>query len=466
MTNLDSVDKFQAFADKMRAEAMPDIAIANFRDHYRQLLQGHTGFILEADIQPVHDLPGADELGHEHKMTGEKALPHSVLIKLNGGLGTSMGLEKAKSLIRVKDQYCFLDVIALHAIHSGVPLVLMNSFNTRADSLEVLEKYSSLNEAHIGLDFVQHKVPKINQHDLAPAVCDTQRQLEWCPPGHGDIYAALASSDMLATLLDADYRYALVSNADNLGAVLDSRLLGFMVQQGLPFLMEVTDRTEADKKGGHLARLADGRLVLRESAQCVEEDRDAFENITRHRYFNTNNLWIDLQLLQDTLNKNNNVLGLPLIRNAKMLDPRDSASCPVYQLESAMGSAISVFDGAQAIRVPRSRFAPVKTTADLLLVRSDVYELGENYALASRLEQGDLPLIHLDQDFYRFIDAFESRFPCGAPSLLAARELSIEGDISFAENISVRGRVKLINTSNSPVSLPANTEIGKDIIWD
>ena len=466
MTNDNTKDQLQAVAEKMRIEGMPDIAIVNFINHYQQLLENNTGYIPEASIQAIDKLPDADDLNQQHAKTGKQVLPNTVLLKLNGGLGTSMGLEKAKSLIRIKQDYSFLDIIARHAIHSRVHLLLMNSFNTREDSHSVLQNYPTLNNAKLALDFIQHKVPKINQQDLAPACSDVNKQLEWCPPGHGDIYIALVSSGMLAALLKADYRYALVSNADNLGAVLDTQLLGFMVEEQIPFLMEVTDRTEADKKGGHLTRLLDGRLMLRESAQCMDEDRKEFEDISKHRYFNTNNLWIDLQKLQDTLDKNNNVLSLPMIRNAKTLDPRDANSCPVYQLESAMGSAISVFDGAQAIRVPRSRFAPVKTTNDLLLVRSDVYELKDNYTLSSRRAYSDMPLINLDNDFYKLIEGFEVRFPCGPPSLLECESLDIKGDVVFGENISIKGKVSLQNRSGKQVGIPSDTSVDKDMNWN
>ncbi|MFT5351145.1 MAG: UTP--glucose-1-phosphate uridylyltransferase, partial [Gammaproteobacteria bacterium] len=231
------------------------------------------------------------------------------------------------------------------------------------------------------------------------------------------------------------------------------------------FLMEVTDRTEADKKGGHLARTQDDRLILREAAQCTDEDRNEFEDIAKHRYFNTNNLWIDLQKLHNTLEENSNILNLPLIRNSKTIDPKDLHSDPVYQLETAMGSAISVFKGAQAIRVPRTRFAPVKTTNDLLLVRSDVFHLSENYTLSSKLALSDMPLITLDNNFYQMIEAFESRFPHGPLSLIDCQSLEVEGDIIFGKNITIKGKVRLQNNSGKQIRIPSGTSIDKDINW-
>ena len=378
---------FQPFADRMRAEHLPDIVIRTFRHYYEQLAQGETGLIPERDIRPVESLPDLEQLPESLTGAGRAAFSKVVLLKLNGGLGTGMGLAKAKSLLTVRDGLSFLDIIARQAMHAHVPLVLMDSFATREDSLAALVQHPQLHGA-IPLDFLQHKAPKVLQDGLRPAEWPAKPELEWCPPGHGDIYTALVTSGMLDTLLEHGYEVAFVSNADNLGAVLDPQVLGYFVEHRLPFLMEVADRTAADRKGGHLAqRLSDGRLVLRESAQCPDADMDAFQDIERHRYFNTNNLWIHLPSLRECLAEQDGVMGLPMIRNNKTLDPRDPSSPKVYQLETAMGAAIAAFERAGALRVPRSRFAPVKTCDDLLGVRSDAYVLTEDWHVVPNPER-------------------------------------------------------------------------------
>jgi UTP--glucose-1-phosphate uridylyltransferase len=465
MTKQNFNPQFLAFAEKMRSAEMPDIAIANFRNNYQKLLAGENGFVSESSIRAVDELSDSENLNQEHLQLGEKALASTVLIKLNGGLGTSMGLNKAKSLIRVKQNFTFLDIIIRHALQSKVHLVLMNSFSTQKDCRKVLQTYPSLLDTNPGLDFVQHKVPKIRQDDFAP-ISSNNEQLDWCPPGHGDIYISLYSSGMLDNLLKANYRYAFISNSDNLGATLDSSLLGFMVKKKLPFLMEVTDRTEADKKGGHLARSLNGRLILRESAQCLDQDRDNFEDISKYRYFNTNNLWIDLQTLQNTLVEQKYILDLPFICNKKTVDPRNNESEPVFQLESAMGAAIGVLDGAQAIRVPRSRFAPVKTTNDLLLVQSDVYHLTDRHTLSSKVGLNKMPMINLDRKYFGMIDDFEMRFPSQIPSLLACKKLDVIGDIIFGDNISIEGHVRLKNERNEQLRIPDNSFINEDMSWE
>lgn len=434
----------------MRAEGLPDVVIETFRQYYEQLVRGETGLIPEAALRPVDALPDAEQLPEEDATRGREALSASVVIKLNGGLGTSMGLDRAKSLLRVRDDLTFLDVIAMQARHAGARLLLMDSFATRDDSLAALQRHSWL-AARARLDFLQHRVPRVRKADLLPATCPQHPSLEWCPPGHGDIYTALLTSGTLDELLADGVRYAFVSNADNLGAVLDERLLGHFAGSGNPFMMEVADRTEADRKGGHLARRGDGRLLLREAAQCAPDDQDAFKNVRRHRYFNTNNLWLDLQALRRILTERKGVLGLPMIRNEKTLDPRDPTSAAVYQLETAMGAAIEVFDGAAAIRVPRTRFAPVKTTDDLLAVRSDAYVLTPDYRLVLDASRAEPPVVRLDPRYYKLVDALDAHFPEGPPSLRACRGLKVSGEWIFGKGVVVEGDVSLACESVSRV---------------
>lgn len=440
-------ERFAPFADKMAAEGLPEIVIRTFAHSYAQLVNGETGLISESEIQPVTSLPDAETLSEATDLKGRQVLPQTVLLKLNGGLGTGMGLDKAKSLLTVKEGLTFLDIIAQQTIKAEIPLVLMNSFSTRDDSLQALKAYPEL-KGNIPLDFLQHKVPKIRQGDFSPACCSENPELEWNPPGHGDIYTAFMTSGLLETLLSEGYRYAFVSNADNLGAVIDTSILGYFAESEAPFLMEVADRTEADRKGGHLARYPDGQLLLRESAQCPAEDEEYFQDISRHRYFNTNSLWLNLELLQAVLEEKQGVLGLPPIYNRKTVDPRDSESTAVIQIETAMGSAISVMAGAAAIRVPRSRFAPVKTTDDLLAVRSDVYLLNDEYCVVPNPERTTgPPVVRLDGRYFKLIDDFEVRFPEGAPSLLACSRFSVEGDVRFGKDVVCNGEVRVINES-------------------
>jgi len=453
-----SDDQFSPFVARMRAEGLPQIFIDSFAYYYNHLVSGQTGMIPEADIVPVISLPDMEAFPARLRGIGKKALEKTAVIKLNGGLGTSMGLEKAKSLLPVKDGLSFLDIIARQAMANDVLLILMNSFVTDADSLAALEPYDGL-KGRLKQSFLQHKELKIVASDFTPATWPLNPSLEWCPPGHGDIYIAMVTSGTLTTLLEEGYRYAFVSNADNLGAVLDSVLLGYFVENDLPFMMEAADRTEMDKKGGHLAqRSIDKGLILRESAQCPSEDSSYFQDIELHKYFNTNNLWVNLESLDEVMQSRDNKLGLPMITNRKTVDPRDKTSTPVYQLETAMGSAISVFEGAQAVRVPRKRFAPVKKTSDLLAVRSDIYRLSPEYHVVPNSQRKLGPVfIELDERYYKFVSDLDQRFPDGPPSLLACEKLSIIGDFIFEAGVVCMGTVTLVNNSDQQVKIAAGS---------
>ena len=438
------MDGLSASVEKMRREGLPDAAIDTFRHYYTQLAEGATGMLPESEIEPVDDVQDLDALPD-----ADAALDQAVVIKLNGGLGTSMGMTRAKSLIEAKDGLCFLDVIARQVVElrrrSGarLPLVLMNSFSTQADTLAALERHPEV-ASDLPPDFVQHKEPKLLVDGLTPVEWPDDPAQEWCPPGHGDLYTALLTSGMLDALLDRGYRYAFVSNSDNLGAVLDPRILGWVARERIPFAMEVTDRTEADRKGGHIARRPGGGYLLRETAQTPDEDLGALQDITRHRYVNTNNLWVDLPALGDVMRERDGVLGLPLIVNRKTVDPADGSTPAVYQLETAMGAAIGEFDGARPVRVPRRRFSPVKTTEDLLALRSDAYVLTEDVRVELAPERGGTPpVIDLDDDYYKLLRDFDARFPNGAPSLLACERIAITGDVSFGRDVTVRGAVTL-----------------------
>jgi UTP--glucose-1-phosphate uridylyltransferase len=446
----------EASTEKMRREGVGDAAIQSFADAYERLQGGETGVLPEDEIEPVDEVPDADELPDRD---ATDVLDRAVVIKLNGGLGTSMGMTGPKSLVEVKDGLTFLDIIVRQVLGlrertgARLPLVLMNSFSTRDASLEALERHDGI-RADVPLDFVQNKVPKLLADGLEPAEWPDDPSLEWAPPGHGDLYAALVTSGMLDELLGHGYRYAFVSNADNLGAVLDPRILAWVAGEEIPFAMEVADRTEADRKGGHVARRRDGGgLVLREIAQTPDEDVDAFQDVSRHRYFNTNTLWVDLEALRALLDERDGVLGLPMIVNRKTVDPTDKGSPEAIQLETAMGAAIDVFDGAQALRVPRTRFAPVKTTNDLLALRSDAYALTGDARVQPAEGRDGPPLVDLDDEHYKLLPDFEARFPAGAPSLVACERLAVEGDVRFGAGVVVRGSVSIEHTGEGQLRI-------------
>jgi UTP--glucose-1-phosphate uridylyltransferase len=439
-------DYAAAVLAKAEAGGVSGAELAALRRRLRQLGERQAGLLPSDVLEPLADLPQLDELPEPSPGQARDVLDQLVIVKLNGGLGTSMGLAGPKSLLEVKPGATFLDilarqVLALRARHGArLPLVLMNSGVTRDPSLEVLHRYDGLAVPGVPPDFLQGREPRIRAADFRPVEWPADPELEWCPPGHGDIYPALAVSGTLDALLGAGLRYAFVSNSDNLGALADARIAAWLAAERVPFALEAVRGTAADRKGGHLA-CYQGRLVLRETAQVPDGDT-SFTDVERWRWYNTNNIWVDLRALKDLQAADQAAPELPLIVNRKTVDPRDTESTPVIQLESAMGAAIGSIPGARAVRVPRSRFAPVKTTDDLLLVRSDAYELTGDGRLTPAFD-GEPPVVTLDPDYYRLLPDFERRFPAGPPSLRRCRRFEVGGDVTFGADVVAVGEVRV-----------------------
>ncbi len=458
---------------KMTEAGVAPAAIETFTRFYHLLESGETGLIREDDIDPLVDIPSRAELTISDD-DASAALARTAMLKLNGGLGTSMGMDQAKSLLPVREApagdsaadgeiLTFLDIIvgqvraARQATGARLPLLFMNSFRTRDDTLAALDRYPDVAVDGLPVDFLQNREPKLLAADLTPVSWDQDPALEWCPPGHGDLYPALHASGVVVALLEAGFRYMCVSNSDNLGATPDATIAGWFAASGAPYAAELCRKTPADVKGGQLViRKADGRIVQRETAQTHPDDVAVSLDATRHPFFHTNNLWFDLEALAAELERTSGVLELPLIRNDKTVDPADSSSPKVVQIESAMGAAVAVFEGATAIEVERSRFLPVKTTNDLLVLRSDVYALTPDYLLEA---QAPAPLVDLDKDYYKLIDGFTERFAAGAPSLRDADSLTVRGDWTFGSGVRAEGKAALAGNGGT---VPDGATVGPD----
>ncbi len=467
MSRSEVVGNLPAFVAKMQNEGLQPLVIDTFAYYYNQVVTGETGLVFDREIQPLesHEIEDFNNL-KKYAAAGRHVLDQAVRIVLNGGLGTTMGLTGPKSLVEAKNGKSFLEIILKQAENSGVQLALMNSFNTHDATLAAL---SQLKTSSTPLQFIQHKFPKIQKQDLSPALWPQNPELEWNPPGHGDVFTALNSSGMLHRLLEGGIQYAFIHNLDNLGARMETSLLGYLAEHQFPFMMEVAEKTPADIKGGHLARYKTGRLILREAAQCPQDEIAAFRDIDRYRFFNTNNIWINLNSLNILFQKDHTI-HLPMILNPKTVDPRNANSPAVFQIETAMGAAISLFDGTTAVRVPRSRFFPVKSCNDLLALRSDCYVLGENNNLQinpKRAAAGrpDVIKITLDPNFYGKIDLLEERFQEGLPSLVDCESLSIEGNVYFENDVSIQGNISIKNTKASPAVIKKGTAIDSDIVF-
>lgn len=381
-----------------------------------------------------------------------------VIVKLNGGLGTSMGCTGPKSVIQVRDDFTFLDMTVRQVEHLNklygcdVPLILMNSFNTHSDTLKVIKKYD--NRRCKIYTFLQSKYPRINKETLMP------EPNEFYPPGHGDFYVTFHTSGLLTQLIEEGRQYCFVSNIDNLGASADLNILNELISKGTnapTFVMEVTDKTMADVKGGTLVE-HEGKLRLLEIAQVPKDHVDEFKSVKKFRIFNTNNLWMHLKTIRDLVEARK--LELDIIVNPKHLE----SGADVIQLETAAGAAMKYFDRAIGINVPRSRFLPVKKTSDLLLIKSDLYKVeAGQLVLNPKRAFPSVPLVKLGDEHFSKVREFMNRF-ASIPDVLELNHLTVSGDVTFGKNVSLRGTVIIIANHGDRIDVPAGSVLENKIV--
>lgn len=367
-----------------------------------------------------------------------------VVVKLNGGLGTSMGCHGPKSVIPVRSDLTFLDLTVQQieslnkTYNTTVPLVLMNSFNTDEDTEKIVRKYKGF-QVKI-YTFNQSCFPRISRDSLLPVAkdFDVEKDIDaWYPPGHGDFYESFQNSGLLRQFIEEGRQYLFLSNIDNLGATVDLNILNMLLgeksneRKPIEFVMEVTDKTRADVKGGTLIQY-ENKLRLLEIAQVPAEHVDDFKSVKTFKFFNTNNIWAKLDSIEHVLNEN--ILNMEIIINNKTLDN----GVRVIQLETAVGAAMKCFDSGIGINVPRSRFLPVKKTSDLLLVMSNLYSLkGGSLVMSPQRMFPTTPLVKLGENHFSKVKEFLGRF-ANIPDLIELDHLTVSGDVTFGRGVSLR----------------------------
>ncbi|PJZ57295.1 UTP--glucose-1-phosphate uridylyltransferase [Leptospira barantonii] len=444
----------ESISKKMSSEGMSSTFIQDFLKKTDQVRNGETGMVRweeVGDLDPVLDEITLEKIEAENSQ-GPEILKNLVVIKLNGGLGTSMGLSGPKSLIPLKEGMSFLEIFAKQSeviqkkYNVSVPLILMDSFSTQKESQAELKRIGF--NQKFSTSFLQHKVPRLLKENLTPIVCKNPDD-EWCPPGHGDIWISLLETGLLDTLIEHGYKIAFVSNGDNLGATVHPGILSYMLKEKLEFCMEMTPKTLADKKGGAIyRRIVNGKpenYQLLETAQVPQDHMHEFEGLGKFRTFSTNNLWIDLVALRERILRGN--FELSLIVNPKTVEGKE-----VLQLETAMGSAIRNFNKVKGIIIPRDRFAPVKKCEDYLVRRSDAYRLLENFSITMSEERkksglGEV-LISLDENYYKKIQDFNRLVP-EIPSLVQCTSLTVQGEVLFDQKVTIVGNVVIQNTGST-----------------
>jgi UTP--glucose-1-phosphate uridylyltransferase len=403
------------------------------------------------------DLPNSEAVEYLSKLA---------VLKLNGGLGTSMGCVGPKSVIEVRDGMSFLDLSVRQIEYLNrtygvnVPFVLMNSFNTDADTASIIKKYEGHNIDI--LTFNQSKYPRVVKDSMLPASKHAQSAIsDWYPPGHGDVFESLYNSGILDKLLQRGVEIIFLSNADNLGAVVDLRILQHMVDTKSEYIMELTNKTKADVKGGTIIDY-EGSVRLLEIAQVPKEHVNEFKSIKKFKYFNTNNIWMNLRAIKRVVESNE--LAMEIIPNEKSIpaDKKGEADQGVIQLETAVGAAIRHFRNAHGVNVPRRRFLPVKTCSDLMLVKSNLYTLAHGQLIMDSSRIGPAPLIKLGSDFKK-VSSFQARIP-SIPKIVELDHLTITGKVTLGRNVELRGTVIIVANEGGSIDIPPGSVLENVVV--
>jgi len=442
--------------------------LKGFEKLYMKFMQG-SSTVDWNKIQPLPDQAIINYKQLERPQEKDKIkdmLSKLIVVKLNGGLGTSMGCVGPKSLIAVRNDLTFLDLTVQQIEHlnktydTDVPLVLMNSFNTDEDTQKVLRKYKGCRVKIY--TFLQSRYPRIHKESLMPIARDLNDDNDsWYPPGHGDFYESFVKSGLLSNFINNNREYLFISNIDNLGATVDLNILNMLLTPSSSpkpqFVMEVTDKTNADIKGGTLIHY-EGKLRLLEIAQVHKEHVDEFKSVKKFKIFNTNNLWINLNAIDQVMKENK--LDIDVIVNHKHL----SYGCDIIQLETAIGAAMQSFENSIGINVPRSRFLPVKKTQDLLLVMSNLYSL-DNGILVMNPKRSfpTVPLVKLGDAHFTKVRDFMSRFD-SIPDTIDLDHLTVSGDVTFGKGVSLLGTVIIIANHGERIDIPPGAILDNKIV--
>ena len=394
-----------------------------------------------------------------------RSLQKLAVLKLNGGLGTTMGCTGPKSAIEVRDGMTFLDLTVRQLEYlnqeygCNVPLVLMDSFNTEKETTRILQKYG--NKRTRILTFKQSRFPRIKKESLLPIPQHPNDAKNcWYPPGHGDVFESLQLSGLLDQLLGEGIEYLFISNIDNLGATVDLKILQHFAgaASDAEFIMELTDKTKADIKGGTLVQY-NGQVRLLEIAQVPPAHKGDFTSVKKFKIFNTNNVWVSLRALKRAMGTERS-LPLDIIVNNKL---HEENGMQIVQLETAVGAAIKHFRNAHGINVPRSRFLPVKSCSDLFLVQSDLYMVRHGALVFNPARVFPAtPIVKLG-DHFKKVSHYLSRF-ASPPHIIELDHLTVAGDVYFGKDVVLKGTVIIVANQGERIDIPSGAVLDDKVV--
>ncbi|XVF56735.1 hypothetical protein PTKIN_Ptkin06aG0144200 [Pterospermum kingtungense] len=361
----------------------------------------------------------------------KQLLDKLVVVKFNGASGKNMGFSGPKSLIEVKNGSTSLDLIVnqIQSLNSkygsNVPLLLMNSRRTHNDSLKVLDKYSSsMVEIH---PFSQGEQ---TQQELS---ANEEGEDEWYSSDHGAQFLSLLNSGTLDLLLSQGKEYALVINPDNVAAVVDPKILNHLTQNSIEYCMEVTPTTSTGLMN-FMASSLQGKFKLEDFTSNPTQSL-----VKKFKFIDTRNMWIDLKAIKRLID--NNALKLDEL------------------------STLKLFEKSIGITIPQSRFLPLNSTSDLLLLQSDLYTFAEGALVHNELRTSPTnPSISLGAEFEKISD-FKSRFK-SIPSIVRLDSLEVTGDVWFGADIALKGRVVIAAEPGVTLRIPDGVVLKNEEIND
>lgn len=340
-----------------------------------QIASGHLSeksSVIQGTIEPVDDVVNADYESNELRALGEAALAegHVATCVLNGGMATRFG-GVVKGVVEVFGGQSFLALKARDARLAAerwgqpVPLVLMNSFATSEATAQHVAAAQGFGLATENI-LTFHQSISLRLTQGGELFIGKDGKPSYHAPGHGDFFACLRNSGVLAQLRQRGVRVLLFSNVDNLGATIDPVIIGHHLREGRPFTAELTQKQRtasgAWDKGGAPAKV-NGRRQLVEGFRFPGDFAQE-----RLPDFSTNNMLFTLEAIDRPV---------PLTRHVvkKSVDGQTA-----LQLESITceASAVDAPDGTPLLPMtllrvpregPRGRFFPVKEPEDLGAMR-------------------------------------------------------------------------------------------------
>jgi len=264
-------------------------------------------------------------------------------------------------------------------------------------------------------------------------------------------------SGLLDKYIAEGKEWAFVSNIDNLAATVDFKILHHAVESKRDFVMEVTDKTRSDIKGGTLIKYQDTPLRLLEIAQVPKEHVPDFTSIKKFKIFNTNNLWVNLKALREILLQNG-LNSLEIISNPKVED-----NVRILQLETAAGAAISFFKHPFAVNVPRTRFLPVKSTSDLFVIQSDMFSLEHGELRMSPARPFPTPPTVKLGSYFKYVQDYSKRLG-GNMNIIELDQLTISGDVTLGRGVVLKGTIIIVANEGNKIDIPDGSVLEDKVV--